>query len=170
LLYYASRNHVQQTNNPNTVGITYELHGTISFYKNGVLLYRFYHPGTLVKLGMNLTMTKLSGYAPTYNQTTFPMNLTYISIGNQGTLNTDSTELPGEWNRTAATTSACAYNSFNLTATFYPDSGPYTADCWGINYQDGIGNGALFGYETFAEVTNIDSSFTITIEEQISVS
>jgi hypothetical protein len=54
---------------------------------------------------------------------------------------------------------------------FYPSTGPYTADCIGLNWEGGIGNDySLWGYDTFSEVTGIDSTFVITTEFQITVS
>jgi hypothetical protein len=146
----------------------FTIHGTIEFYKDGVLLYRFHHPGSVCNLGLNLTMTKLSGYNPAYNITTYTMNTTFVSIGDQGTLNDASTELPGEWNRTTATVVYHAFDRFNVSGTIYPDAGPYTADCFGVNYQAGISNNALFCYDTFVQVTGIDDTFTIIINFEIS--
>jgi hypothetical protein len=147
----------------------YEVHATTTFYKDGKIIQQQYHAGAVVNQGLNLTCAKLLGLAASYNITTYIMNLTYVSIGNAGTLNTGITVLPGEWNRTSATPHDATYNSFNLTATFYPDSGPYTADCIGVNYQTGIGNHALFCYDTFSEVTGIDDTFTIVVEFKITV-
>lgn len=149
-----------------TVG---SIHATITMEQNGVKVFEQYHAGAVTKLGMNVTLAKLTGNATAYNSTQYTLNLTSISIGNKGTLDSDSTVLPGEWNRTAATMHDCTYNSFNLTAVFHPNTGPYTADCLGVNYEDGIGNNALWGYDTFTEVTGIDSTFTITIELKITV-
>lgn len=145
------------------------IHATITIFKDGVKVFEQYHAGAVTKLGMNHTLGKLTGDS-WYNITAYLMNTTYISIGNQGTLDSDSVCLPGEWNRTLGAVEDQTYNSFNLTCTFYPDTGPYTADCIGINYQDGIGNNALWGYDTFAEVTNIDDTFTINVEFKVSVS
>lgn len=146
------------------------IHARITFYKNGELYYTQYHAGAMTKLGLNITLAKLTGDS-WYNLTAYNLNETYISIGNQGSLDSDSKVLPGEWNRTLATVEDEAYNSFNLTCTFYPDaSGPYTADCIGINLQSGIGKNDLTGYDTFIEVTGIDETFTITVEFIKSVS
>jgi hypothetical protein len=150
-----------------TVG---SIHATITMEQNGVKVFEQYHAGAITKLGANLTLAKLTGYfTSAYNGTTYNLNLTEISIGNKGTLDADSIVLPGEWNRTAATIHDCTYNSFNLTAVIHPDTGPYTADCLGLNYEDGIANNALWGYDTFAEVTSIDNTFTITIELKVTV-
>jgi hypothetical protein len=149
-------------------GPHYEVHATIKVWKGNQLILNEYHAGNVTNLGLNLTMTKLSGNVGAYNQTTYPMNCTFISIGNRGALTKASTELPGEWNRTTATFEDPAYNSFNLTCTFYPDTGPYTADCIGVNYQTGIGNGALFCSDIFTEVTGIDDTFTINVEFKVS--
>lgn len=150
-----------------TVG---SIHATITMYKDGVKVFEQYHAGAITNLGANLTMTKLTGnVSNAYNGTTYNLNLTYISIGNKGTLDASSTVLPGEWNRTSATMHDCVFNGFNLTAVFHPNTGPYTADCLGVNYEDGIASNALWGYDTFTEVTGIDSTFTITIESKVTV-
>lgn len=151
----------------------YEVHATVEFYKDGKLVFAYSHPGEETKLGYNITLAKLSGDSG-FNLTTYNLNTTFVSIGNQGTLTNSSTVLPGEWNRTAGTVEDLVVTgetySFNVTATIYPDTGgPYTADCIGVNYEDGIGNNALYGYDTFNEVTGIDETFTINIEFQISV-
>lgn len=128
-----------------------------------------YHAGAVTKLGLNLTFAKLLGNATAYNMTTYPYNLTHVGIGNQGTLNTDSVVLPGEWNRTVADTQhTLSYNSANWTLVIHPGTGPYTADCLGVYYH--ASNNALFLYDTFSEVTGIDDTFTITLEIQLSAS
>jgi len=150
--------------------ICFEIHCLITMYQYDQLIFQQYHAGAVTKLGMNVTLAKLTGDS-WYNLTTYNLNNTFISIGDQGTLDTDSTVLPSEWNRTVAVVEDQAYNSFNLTCTMYPDdSGPYTADCIGINYESGIGNNALWGYDTFTQVTGIDDTFTINIEFKVTVS
>ena len=148
------------------------VHMNIRVYQSGKLLLAQYHAGAITNLGKNITLAKLTGDSSYYNMTTYNLNTTYISIGNQGTLNTGSTVLPGEWNRTLGTVEDQDYDSFNLTCTFNPDaSGPYTADCIGINFESGIGKDqSLFAYDTFSEVTGIDDSFTITVEFIVSIS
>lgn len=153
---------------PFSFGVT-SIHTTITMEKDGEIVFKEHHPGNVTKLGLNFTFAKLTGNTTFYNATSlWDLNLTHVSIGNQGTLDLDSTELPGEWNRTAGNQHTLVYNGFNITAVFYPDSGPYTADCLGINYESGIGNGALWGYDTFTEATGIDDTYTITIEIQVS--
>ena len=147
------------------------VHATITMYRNGVKVFEQYHAGAVTKLGLNTTFAKLVGNSAFYNITTTLLNVTYISIGNKGTLDTDSTVLPEEWNRTSATVHDATYNSCNWTAVFYPGAGPYTADCIGLNYESGIGKDSnLFAYDTFAEVTGIDTTFTITVEFKVSAS
>jgi len=125
--------------------------------------------GSVTKLGINCTFGKLTGIAASYNMTQYPYNITSISIGNQGTLTTDTTVLPGEWNRTAVTAHDAAYNTCNFTASFKPDTGPYTADCIGLNIGPvtiGLPY-TLLAYDTFTEVTGIDNTFTITVEYRL---
>ena len=158
---------------PGTVDFSFSvgsIHSTITITNNGKTTLSEYHAGVLTQMGMNLTLAKLTGNSTYYNMTTYNMNLTYVSIGNQGSLSSASTVLPGEWNRTAALVHDATYNSFNLTAVIYPNTGPYTADCLGVNYEAGIGNNALLGYDTFTEVTGITNTFVITLEVKITIS
>lgn len=157
-------------NNP-TEGKT-DVHCRIRIYDgNNQLVLDEYHAGVVTDLGDNMTLAKLFADAD-YNMTQYNMNVTYISIGNQGSLSTASTILPGEWNRTALTVEDEGASQLNATCTFYPDnSGPYTADCIGLNIESGIGTPlSLFAYDVFSEVTGIDETFTINVEFQISVS
>jgi len=156
-----------------SIGIDFEtlsVHARIRMWSNGEKIFDEYHAGVVTDIGDNVTLAKLFGDSD-FNVTAYALNCTYISIGNQGSLSTSSTILPGEWNRTAATIEDETQSQLNVTATFYPDSGPYTADCIGINWESGIGKDTvLWGYDTFSEVTGIDDTFTITVEFQISVS
>lgn len=146
------------------------VHATITMYRNGVKVFEQYHAGAPTKLGLNTTFAKLLGVSASYNMTVYNLNITYISIGNKGTLDADSTVLPAEWNRTLATPHDATYNSCNWTAIFHPNTGPYTADCIGLNLESGIGINDLMFYDTFTEVTGIDSTFTITVEFKVSAS
>jgi len=147
-----------------TVG---SIHSTITIFKDEVKIFEEYHSGAITKLGLNFTLGKLNGNS-WYNMSQYLLNTTYIGIGNQGTLNSDSVVLPGEWNRTVGTIEDQAYNSFNITCTFYPDAGPYTADCIGLYFHSA--NNCLWGYDIFGEVTNIDDTFTIIVEIKVSAS
>ena len=158
---------------PGTVDFSFSvgsIHSTITITDNGKTILSEYHAGVLTQMGMNITLAKLTGNSTFYNMTTYPMNLTYVSIGDQGSLSSASIVLPGEWNRTTANQHDPVYNSFNLTAVIYPGAGPYTADCLGVNYEAGIGNNALWGYDTFTEVTGITNTFVITLEVKITIS
>jgi hypothetical protein len=151
------------------------IHATITMTKSGEKVFEQYHAGVLTQLGMNYTMGRLTGNASYYNMTTYPTtasNITYVSIGNAGSLSSAITVLPGEWNRTTALQHDGLYNSCNFTAVFHPGTGPYTADCIGLNfYSATIGEAyTLWGYDTFTEVTGIDDTFVITIEFKITVS
>ena len=160
---------------PGSVGVDLEtgsIHCRIRMWQHGELIFDQYHSGVVTDLGDNVTLAKIFGDSD-YNLTQYDMNATFISIGNDGgSLGASSTVLPGEWNRTAGTVEDEAASQLNITATIYPnDSGPYTADCIGLNLESGIGkDDALWAYDTFSEVTGIDETFTITIEFQISVS
>jgi len=151
-----------------------EVHILVTIEKSGKTILRQYHAGYVTKIGMNFTLGKLTGNTTLYNGTQFytnNYNITYVSIGNQGTLNTDSTVLPGEWNRTSATQHDGLYNSCNWTAVFTGTTGSQTADCVGLNWVSGIGMPySLFCFDSFSEVTGIDSTFTITIEFKVSLS
>jgi len=78
--------------------------------------------------------------------------------------------LPGEWNRTAGSIEVIGQSQINITATFYPDTGPYTADCIGLNFNGTAAKNNLWGYDTFTEVTGIDDTFTINVEFSVTVS
>jgi len=151
------------------IGQITSIHMRIRIWKAGVLILDEYHAGAVTDIGDNQTLFWIFG--PTQMQIgSYMANCTYISIGNQGTLNTGSTQLPGEWNRTTATLEDFAQSQLNLTCTFKPDAGgPYTADCLGINWASS-GNNNLWGYDTFTEVTGIDQTFTINVEVKVSVS
>lgn len=151
---------------------TTSVHMRIQIWKGNELILDEYHAGAVTDLGDNTTIVKLFGDTTNYNGSQYSLNATFISIGNQGTLDTTSTVLPGEWNRTSGTLEDQVQSQLNITATFYPDAGgPYTADCIGLNLESGIGNdGNLWGYDTFTEVTGIDNTFTINVEFQVSVS
>lgn len=147
------------------------IHSRIRIWKGNELILDEYKAGAVTNIGDNMTLfwifgdTDLEIGSGDYNT-----NATYISIGNQGTLNTGSTQLPGEWNRTAATPEDEGQSQLNLTCTFYPDAGgPYTADCIGLNWKSS-GDNNLWGYDTFTEVSGIDDTFTINVEFQVSVS
>jgi len=77
--------------------------------------------------------------------------------------------LPGEWNRTLGTVEHQGQSQLNISCTMYPDAGPYTADCFGLNWASS-GDGNLWAWDTDTEVTGIDDSFTINIEFIVSVS
>lgn len=147
------------------------IHTTITVTKSGQIIRSEYHAGAVTKLGKNMSFCKWTGNATLYNQTVWSLNLTYMSIGNMGTLNSDSTVLPNEWNRTVAMPHDPDYTNgkLNFTAVFRGTTGTQTADCFGLNYESGIGCNALWGYDTFTEVTGIDSAFTITLEMQVSI-
>lgn len=150
----------------------YSVHSRIRIWKGNQLILDEYHAGAVTDLGDNMTLFWIFGDTDMqYGSIPYEANATYISIGNQGTLNTTSTVLPGEWNRTTATVEDETQSQLNLTCTFYPDAaGPYTADCIGINAESGAGGNDLIMYDTFTEVTGIDETFTVNVEIQISVS
>jgi hypothetical protein len=148
----------------------YSVHATVEFWKDGVLLHSAYHEGAVTNLGLNVTFAKLLGDSTFYNLTQYNLNVTYISIGyNTTNLTPSLTCLPNEWNRTLATPHDATYNSCNWTAVIYPDAGPYNVSCYGVNFQSGIGNNALFAYDSYPTlVTGVDNTFTITVEFKIS--
>jgi hypothetical protein len=158
----------------NTAPFGFTVHCTVTFWKNGQIVFQQYHAGSLTYEGYNITMGKLLGNSSLYNMTIYNENTTQVSIGYNTTNMAQSlTVLPNEWNRTAGTVHDIVVNanpsSWNLTAIIHPGTGPYTAGCIGINYESGIGNNALFGYDTFAQKTGIDNAYTITVEFKVSV-
>ena len=153
---------------------TTSVHCRIRMWRDGVLVFDEYHAGVVTDIGDNHTLYWVFGdSAMKPSNGSYSYNVTYISIGNQdgGSLSTSSTQLPGEWNRTFATIEDQTQSALNLTCTFYPATGPYTADCIGLNWHPlNASNGNLWGYDTFTEVTGIDDSFEINIEFKVSVS
>lgn len=148
---------------------TTSVHMRVTIWKGTQLILDEYHAGVVTNIGDNQTLAWVFGDSD-YNVTSYMKNATFISIGNQGSLSTASTQLPGEWNRTNGTIEDQVQSQLNMTCTFYPDaSGPYTADCIGVNWES-TGDGSLWAYDTFTEVTGIDETFTINVEFQIGVS
>lgn len=148
---------------------TWSIDSRVMIWKGAKLVMDEYNAGAVTNIGDNATLMWIFGDAD-YNVTEYLYNATYISIGDQGSLSTSSVVLPGEWNRTIGTVEDESQSWLNITCTFYPDSGPYTADCIGLNWRTGIGNsGNLWAYDTFTEVTGIDDTFTINVEFKISV-
>jgi len=151
---------------------TSSVHMRIQVWKGNELILDEHHAGVVTDIGDNMTLYWIFGDDDMQNGSNLYMNnATYISIGNQGSLSSASTELPGEWNRTAATIEDETSSQLNLTCTFYPASGPYTADCIGLQWTSANAtDNNLWGYDTFTEVTGIDDTFTINVEFQVSVS
>lgn len=111
---------------------TNSVHSRIRIWKGDTLILDEYHAGVVTDLGDNMTLTWIFGAG--YNSSFYDWNATYVSIGDQGTLNPQVTVLPGEWNRTTGTLEDQYQSQLNITCTFYPDAGgPYTADCIGLN-------------------------------------
>lgn len=164
-----------QGNIAGNVGIDLEsdsVHCRIRMWKDGELFFDEYHSGVVTDLGDNTTLFKLFGDTDLQNNTIpYTANCTYISIGDQGSLSSASTVLPGEWNRTAGTVDNEHQSYLNVSCTFYPDNaGPYTADCIGLNMNNTAQAENLLMYDTFTEVTGIDETFTINVDFKISVS
>lgn len=180
IAYHFARVHVRIYSNLGIDMTTTSVHAQITMYKyatpedralgvGGELVFDEYHAGAVTNIGDNQTMHWVFGDSDIGDSADYLDNATQISIGNQGSLSTASTQLPGEWNRTAATVEDQVQSQINLTCTFYPDTGPYTADCIGLNWETS-GDGNLWGYDTFTEVTGIDDTFTINVEFQVSTS
>lgn len=151
--------------------VTQSIHCRIRMWQSGELVFDEYHAGAVTDLGDNQTLFKLFGDTDMqYVDIPYTDNATYISIGDQGSLTTSSTVLPGEWNRTAGTIDNENQSYLNVSCTFYPDSGPYTADCIGLNFNATASANNLWGYDTFTEVTGIDDTFTINVDFKITSS
>jgi hypothetical protein len=150
---------------------TSSVHCRITIYEGETLILDQYHSGVVTDIGDNMTLFWIFGDTDMqYADLLYTQNATFISIGDQGSLSSASTVLPGEWNRTAATVEDEIQSALNLTCTFYPDdAGPYTADCIGINLNVTASANNLIFYDTFDEVTNIDETFTINVEFKVSV-
>lgn len=162
---------VQLMNVSGNVGVDLEtssIHCRIRVWKGDELILDQHHSGVVTNIGDNQTLYWAFGDADFGSN--YDNNVTYISIGNYtGSMNTSVTQLPAEWNRTSATIEDETQSQLNLTCTFYPDSGPYKADCIGLNWASS-GDNNLWAYDTFSEVTGIDDTFTINVEFQVSVS
>jgi len=147
------------------------VHMRIQIWDGDVLVLDEYCSGVVTDLGDNMTLYKWFGDADMqYESLAHNVNCSWISIGNQGTLTSASTQLPGEWNRTTLAVDNEHQSYLNASCTFYPDDqGPYTADCIGINCASS-GDGNLVYYDTFTEVTGIDEDFTINVDFKITES
>jgi len=157
------------------VGVDLEaksIHSRIRIWRGNELILDEWRAGVVTDLGDNMTLFWIFGDTDMQvNAIPYTDNGTLSSIGNQGTLTSAITVLPGEWNRTTATVEDEVQSQLNLTCTFYPDdSGPYTADCIGLNTNATASANNLIMYDTFTEVTGIDETFTINVEFQVSVS
>lgn len=153
-----------------TIEFGINVYATISFYKNGKLIYHFSGLDPLTNLGLNLTFCKLTGITTNgYNSTTYNLNTTYISLGNYtSVMDSTTTTLTGEFIKVSGTIHAVVYNGFNITGSFSGFSGTNSSNCMGLSYENSnIGQNALFGYTTFGLVTGIDSTFVITAEIQV---
>jgi len=155
-----------------SVGVDFEtwsIHSRIRMWQNGELVFDQYNSGAVTDIGDNATLMWIFGDAD-YNVDDYLDNATYISIGNDdASLGTTSTILPGEWNRTIGAVEDQSQSWLNITCTFYPGTGPYTADCIGLNWES-AGDNNLWAYDTFTEATGIDDTFTINVEFKVSVS
>lgn len=136
-----------------------------------------YHSGALTDLGDNMTLYKLFGDSDMqYGSLNSSAYAPFISIGNDtGTLGTSSTVLPEEWYRELGTIDNEAQSSHNITCTISGAEiggvgGTQTADCIGICLTETDDADDLWGYDTFTQVTGIDSTFTINIDFQITQS
>lgn len=154
------------------VGLTPVVHSRVRMWKDGKLIFDEYNAGAVTNLGDNMTLFWLFGDTDMqYVDIPYMDNCTFISIGNDdASLGVTSTVLPGEWNRTAGTIEDEDQSCLNVTCTFYPDaSGPYTADCIGLNTNATASANNLIMYDTFTEVSGIDDTFTINVEFKVSV-
>ncbi len=136
-----------------------------------VLILDEYHAGVVTDLGDNMTSYKLWGdsdhqYGSLNNSAYTP----WISIGNDtGTLASTSTVLPNEWHREVATidNEAQSYLNFSCTISGADIPGSETADCLGLVFTETDDANDLYAYDTFTEVSGIDSTFTINIDIQV---
>lgn len=168
--------YVDQDGHTGKIQYVVEIHSRVRMWKGDILIFDEYNAGVATDRGDNTTLFKMFGYTGLQDgDIPYTDNCTYISIGNDtGTLSTTSTVLPNEWNRSAADTigGAGKYGQswLNLTCTMYPDVGPNTADCIGLNLNATDDANNLCFYDTFTEVTGIDDTFTIVIEFKVSLS
>ena len=150
-------------------GLSYNIYATVWFYQGNRLKFYFSGIDPLTNLGLNITCAKLTG-SNSYNLTTYNENATFIVLANYTTVtpSASSVVLQGEWINVTGVIHAQVYNGWNITGTFSGFAGSNDTNCFGLDYESGLGSNSLFGYTTFSLITGITSSFTsITVEIQI---
>lgn len=158
----------------------HSIHMTISFYKNGQLIYSQYHAGKVTYEGMNMTLSKWTGNTTVYSYANTYMlsNVSCLALGYNTTaaqINQSMNYLPNEWVRVTAypITTATPYNMCNWTCTIVPSgvpAGGFSANNLGICYTSTGNATSLVAYDTFDLVTGIDATFTITADFSLSLS
>lgn len=139
---------------PSEFSLSFDLHGWLKFYQNGKLVCIEELGSALTKIGINVTMAKLSGNSSIGLVSDYLYNLTYIALGTDVGLTTSSTVLPNEWNRTQGDQNILENGErCNLTAAIYP-SGSGSTNATSINWKSGIGtDNSMWCYDTFTTKT-----------------
>lgn len=135
---------------PTEFSLTFDLTGWLRFYQNGKLSSIEELGSAMTKIGINLTMAKLTGNTTIGLVSDYLYNLTYIALGTDVGLTTSSTVLPNEWNRTSGDQVILENGArCNLTATIYP-SGSGSTNATSVNWKSGIGtDNSMIFYDTF---------------------
>jgi hypothetical protein len=160
--------HIAPSSNSLKYGLSYNVYATLTITKNGKLFLYWSGLDPLTNLGFNLTCAKLSG-SNSYNLTTYNLNTTFVVLANYTTItpNSGSVTLQNEFMIVSGIIHAQVYNGYNITGTFSGFTGTNSTNVFGLCYENGLGNNALFAYTTFNLITGIDNTFTFTIEIQI---
>jgi hypothetical protein len=159
---------IAPSSNSPKYGLSYNVYATITVTENGKLLFYWAGLDPLTNLGLNLTCAKLSG-SNSYNLTTYNLNTTFVVLANYTTItpSASSVVLQNEWIIVSGVIHAQVYNGYNVTGSFSGFTGTNSTNAFGLCYENGLGNNALFGYTIFNLITGIDNTFTFTIEIQI---
>lgn len=149
-----------------------EAHSTIKQYRwiDGVpyLIYSYGHPAVLCNIGKNYTAMKISGNAAWPFNDEALYNVTFIALGHDVGLSAASTELPGEWNRTAGSFEYLGVGNWNYSASFFP-SGSGTTNSTSLNWKTGIGtDDSMWAYDTFSTISYTDAD-QIDVEWEVTV-
>ena len=147
------------------------IHTQITVYKGTELILNENHAGVVTDLGDNMTLYKLLGDSDhQYGSLNSSAYTPFISIGNDtGTLSASSTVLPNEWHRELATVDAETQSSLNFSCVISGadiPAGTQTADCIGVCLTNSDDANDLHAYDTYTQITGIDSTFTINVDIQ----
>lgn len=134
--------------------ISYNVECTVEQWRSGILLFRYGDAEVMTDIGKNYTAMKISGDS-TWTQVAAALkNVTYLGWGDQGSLSSNSTQLPSEIvrNDVNANFTYISLGKWNYTGYWYP-SGSGNVDCCGMYWGAMNGdNATLYCYDTFSEI------------------